>query len=127
MRRAYGLLPWGPIALGLVHMAATWRLFAALTPSALWFFDGGIVLVFTGALNLVNRAHGASAPALRWFCRGVNVVILCFATVSGLVDKASAVQLVVVVGLIGAITLLSFSQAALTPSSSTSISGSVRE
>jgi hypothetical protein len=115
MRGAYGLLPWGLIALGVLHMAATWRFFTTVTPSALWFFDGGIMLVFTGTLNLVNRAHGASAPALRWFCRGVNVVILCFATFSGLVGNASAVQLVLVVSLIGAIALLSFSQAAVTP------------
>lgn len=78
MRGAYGLLPWGLIALGVLHMAA-------------------------------------SPPALRWFCRGVSVVILCFATFSGLVGNASAVQLVLVVSLIGAIALLSFSQAAVTP------------
>ena len=65
MRGAYGLLPWGLIALGVLHMAATWRFFTTVTPSALWFFDGGIMLVFTGTLNLVNRAHGAVTPHQR--------------------------------------------------------------
>jgi hypothetical protein len=115
VRRAYGLLPWGLIALGLLHMAATWRLFPSLTPSALWFFNGGIMLLFTGVLNLINRAHGAGAPSLRWFCRGVNLVMLCFAALAGVVGKATAVQLAVILTLIGAITLLSAFRPALNP------------
>src|SRR5687768_11390967 len=99
MKRAYGTLPWGIIALGVLHMAATWKVYDALTPAALWFFNGGIVLVFTGAINLINRAHGAKTPALRWFCRAVNVVMLCFSTISGIVTGAGVVSLVVVLGL----------------------------
>lgn len=96
-------------------MAATWRLFPTLTQSALWFLNGGIVLVFTGVLNLINRAHGAGARSLRWFCQGVNLVMLCFAALAGVVGKASAAELAVVLTLIGAITLLSALQPALNP------------
>jgi hypothetical protein len=107
MNRVYGLLPWGIIGLGVLHMAATWRFYDELTTATLWFFNGGIVLVFTGVLNLINRRDGHRAPALRWFCRAVNVVTLCFATVSGVVGGASAAQMAFVIGLMGAVTLLS--------------------
>jgi hypothetical protein len=107
MNRLYAVLPWGIIGLGVLHMAATWRFYDDLTTASLWFFNGGIMLVFTGILNLVNRRDGDRAPALRWFCRAVNVVTLCFATVSGVVGGASAAQMAFVIGLIGAVTLLS--------------------
>ena len=61
MRRIYGILPWGMIALGILHMAATWR-YSALTASALWFFSAGIATVLAGSLNLLNHAYGAIAP-----------------------------------------------------------------
>jgi hypothetical protein len=112
MKRAYGLLPWGIIVLGVLHMAATWRFYDHLTPAALWFFNGGIVLIFTGALNLINRRHSAEVPALRWFCRGVNVVTMCFATISGLVGGASVIELIVVIGMMGTVTVLSFMRTA---------------
>jgi len=107
MNILYGLLPWGIIALGSVHMAATWRLYHELTPASLWFFNGGIVLVFTGVLNLINRHHGARVFAIRRFCLAVNVVMLCFASVSGVVGKASVASLIVVIGLMAAVTVLS--------------------
>jgi hypothetical protein len=59
MSRLYGVLPWGLIALGTLHMAATWRFYRELTSASLWFFNGGLVLVFAGVLNLINRRHGA--------------------------------------------------------------------
>lgn len=107
MMRAYALLPWGLIVLGVLHMGATFRFHSTLTPAALWFFNGGMVLVFTGVLNLINRRHGAEIAALRWFSVTVNVFLLGFATVSGLVSGAGLGELVVVVGLMAAITILS--------------------
>lgn len=108
MRRAYGLISWVIIALGLLHMAATWRVSNALTTSALWFFSGGIATVFTGAVNLLNRAYGAGAPGLQWFCKGMNVFMLCFTALSGVVGNASPSQMVVVVGLFAAVAILSW-------------------
>jgi hypothetical protein len=110
VRRAYGILPWGIIALGMLHMAATPSRFETLTPSAFWFFGGGFPLLFTGALNLLNRAYGAMAPGLRWVCRATNVAILAFASVGGLVTGASAAELAVVLGLMGTLTILSWTR-----------------
>ncbi len=65
MKRTYGALAYALIAPGIVHMAATPMPFAALNGSAFWFFNGGIVLLLTGAINLLNRAYGAIAPGVR--------------------------------------------------------------
>lgn len=108
MRRAYAVLPWFVAALGALHMGATWRFYTAMTPAALWFFNGGAVLVIGAVLNLVNGRYGADAPGLRWLCRGVNVFLLAFAAVSGVVDHANVADMVIVLGLLGAITALSF-------------------
>jgi hypothetical protein len=88
-------------------MAATWRLYYELTPASLWFFNGGIVLVFTGVLNLINRHHGAGVRAIRRFCFVVNLVMLCFASISGVVGGAGVTSLILVIGLMAAVTLLS--------------------
>jgi len=106
-RWAVAMPAWLVIVLGVFHMAATWRFYRELTPAALWFFNAGIVLVFTGALNLVAYRAGQVA-SVRWFCRCVNVVMTCFAAVSGVVSGGSTASLVVVLAVMGALTLLSF-------------------
>lgn len=108
MNRIYKTLPWGIIVLGALHMAATFKIYDAMTPAALWFFNGGIVLVVAGVLNFVNYRYGAEARGLRWFCRALNLVLLAFSVVSGIVDGASVASLIVVLGLLGGITVLSF-------------------
>lgn len=105
-RAAVAAPAWFAIALGVLHMAATWR-YKELTPAALWFFGGGLLMVFTGVLNLVAFRAGQVA-SLRWFCRGVNVVMTCFTLVSGIVSNASIATLAVIVAVMGALTLLSF-------------------
>ncbi len=110
MRKVYGVLGWGIIALGILHMASTPR---AVTASAVWFFSGGIVMVLTGALNLLSRAYGGTAPGLRWFCVGTNAVMTAFALVAGWVGRASVGQLATIVGWMGATTVLSFLRSAV--------------
>jgi len=107
VKRVYLALACGIIALGLVHMAATTRFFAALTQSALWFLSGGLVMVLTGALNLLNRSYGGVAPGLRWVSVAANVVMTTFALTAGLVGRASVVELLVIVGLLAGATVLS--------------------
>lgn len=108
MRRAYGIMPWGIIALGVLHMAATWGRFDTFNASALWFFSGGVALIFTGSVNLLNRAYGAIAPGLRWFCRAANLGMLAFTLLGGVVTHASGSQLAIIFGLMGTVTILSW-------------------
>ena len=115
MRRAYLVLAILVIALGLVHTAATFVFFDTLTSRAIWFASAGLVLVLQGALNILNRAYGSTAPGVMWTCVGANVVMAAFTTLAGIVDRASTAQLVVIVGLQLATLCLSWLPAARAP------------
>jgi hypothetical protein len=106
-RYVYAVLGWGIVALGVVHMAATFRIFGALTGAAIWFFTGGIAMVLTGGLDLLNRAYGAAAPGLRWFCIATNVAMTALSLVSGRVGRARLGELVFVVGWFAATAVVS--------------------
>jgi hypothetical protein len=107
MRTLYLVLAALVILLGLVHLAAAFALFDALTPRAIWFASGGVAIVLTGLLNLLNRAYGRSAPGVRWSAIGASAVMTAFAALAGVADAASGAQLLVIVGLMAAITLVS--------------------
>jgi hypothetical protein len=107
MRRAYFVLSVGVILLGMVHVAATPRYFARLTSAAVWFASGGLAMVLTGALNLLRRVYGDVAPGLRRVCVGANVGMTAFAVLAGYASRASAVEFLLVLGLLGGATLFS--------------------
>src|SRR5688572_19695459 len=108
MRRLYLVLAVLIILLGLVHLASTPQLFDALNSRALWFASGGLLLILTGVLNLLNRAYGAAAPGLRWATIATNAVMTAFAAIAGTVGAASGAQLVVIVGLMAATAFVSW-------------------
>ena len=107
MNYLYAILSWGIVALGVVHMLATFRLFHTLNGAALWFFSGGIALALTRAINLLRRVYGHIAPGLRRVCIGTNVMMTIFALLSGVVTHANISQLTLVLGLLGGATALS--------------------
>lgn len=114
MRLLYAFVSWGIVALGTVHMLATLYLFKTLTSAALWFFSGGIAMALTGAINLLNRAYGLSAPGIRAVSIVANIIMLAFATVSGVITGASIAEFMLVLGLVGGAAVLSPSRRALT-------------
>jgi len=116
MRRTYLVLGWAIVLFGGVHMFAATRVFSGVTAHALWFFSGGIAMSLTGALNLLNHSYGAAAPGLRRVCVAANLVMTAFGVAAGIVDKASAAALVIVLGLEGSVTLLSMLRGSLAPS-----------
>ncbi len=107
MRTLYLVLAALMILLGLVHLSATFALFDALTGRAVWFASGGVAIVLTGVLNLLNRAYGTTARGVRWSAIGANAVMTVFAALAGLAGAASDAQLVAIVGLMAATTLVS--------------------
>ena len=113
MKYLYAILGWGIVALGAVHMLATFRLNHALNSSSLWFFSGGIVLVLTGALNLLHRSYGHVAPGLKRVCVGTNIFMTIFGALSGVVSHAGIAGFTLVLGLIGGATALSLSRRVL--------------
>jgi hypothetical protein len=112
MKLLYAMTSWGIVVLGGVHMLATSR-FHALSSGALWFFSGGITLVLTGTLNLLNRRYGQIAPGLRRVCTGTNIVMTIFSVLSGIVTGAGAIGFTLVLGLIGGATVLSLTRRSL--------------
>jgi hypothetical protein len=113
MKQLYAVLSWGIVVLGSVHMLATFRVFHALTGSAIWFFSGGITLALTGALNLLHRRYGHLAPGLRRVCIGTNLIMTIFGVVSGIVMHATIAGFALVLGLIGGAGALSLTRRAL--------------
>jgi hypothetical protein len=107
MRVLYLVLAMLIVLLGVVHIAATFALFDSLTSRAIWFASGGVAIVLTGLLNLLNRAYGAAARGVRWAAFGANAVMTVFAALAGSAGAASGAQLVVIVGLMAAATLVS--------------------
>ena len=108
MSRIYALLAWLLIALAGLHMATTWRLSTATVFTRVWFFAAGIAMAEAGVMNLLNRGYGRTAPGLRWSTRGVNLVMLAFSAVAGALTGATAGEFVMILGLLGGVTLLSF-------------------
>ncbi len=88
-------------------MATTFLSFDTASSAALWFFSGGIAMVLTGVLNLLNRAYGGVAPGVRVASVGANVAMTVFAVVAGLIGRASPGSFAIIVGLVGGTTVLS--------------------
>jgi hypothetical protein len=112
MRAVYFVLSLCIVAFGAFHIAATPRLFSHLTTGAVWFASGGLAIILTGALNLLRRIYGETAPGLRLVCVLANIVMTSFALVAGYASRASVLEFVVVLGLLGGATVLSLLPAA---------------
>ena len=110
--RIYAVAAWLLIAIGVLHMATTWRLSAASPFTRVWFFGAGIAMVQAGALNLLSRRYGRDAPGLAWVTRGGNLFLLAFAAVAGAVTNATAAELALILGVLATVLLLSFLPAA---------------
>ena len=109
MHRVYAVFGSGIVALGLLHVLSMPR---NLTPHALWFASGGLAMILTGALNLLNRVYGTGASGLHWACVGANVIMVAFASLFGVVSRVTAGQFVSVVGLFVGATICSLSRRA---------------
>ncbi len=104
MRNLYAVLGWGIVALGILHMASTPR---ALTLSSMWFFSGGVAIALTGALNILSRSYGGTAPGLRWTCVATNAVMTVFTLIAGSLGHASVGALATIGGWMIATTVVS--------------------
>ena len=107
MSRLYLVLAVLVILLGVVHVSATAALFDALNSRAIWFAGGGLAIILTGVLNLLNRAYGAAARGVRWAAVGANAAMTVFSALAGVAGAASGAELVVIVGLMATTTLVS--------------------
>ncbi len=106
MKILYALVAAAILALGVLHMATTFRLASSLT-SKVWFFGAGIALALAGILNLLNRQYGLGAFGLRAVCIGTNIFMVCFASIAGRITGASLAEQVIMLAVLTLTVLLS--------------------
>lgn len=111
--RLYAVAGWAIVALGGLHMLATIRLSAATPAFRVWFFGSGLAMILGGALNLLNRAYGRSAPGLRIVCWIANLLLTLLGAVAGALTGASIAEYVVIMSLLGGAFVLSLNRSSL--------------
>jgi FtsH-binding integral membrane protein len=85
--RAYALVAWALVLVGVAHTALTVVAYQGITVEALWFAGTGICVIVAGAINLCVNAgiEGPGARALLILCASTTVVLaLLAAAFSGL-------------------------------------------
>jgi hypothetical protein len=117
INRAYAALSWLAIGLGVIHLMATPHYSAQLTQAGLWFASGGLVMILTGTLNLLNRAYGRAAAGLRRVSVAMNFAMTAFGVLMGIAGHPTLFQFAVVVGIFGGLTVSSLLRPALLPRS----------
>ena len=115
LHRVYAFFGGTIVALGGLHMLATFRLSASTPAFRLWFFGSGLAMALVGALNLLQRSYGHSAVGLRIVCRAANILLTGFAVAAGAFTGASTAEYIVIVSLVGGALILSFVPSAERP------------
>ncbi len=106
MKILYALFAAAILALGVLHMATTFRL--SSSPLAkLWFFGAGMAIALGGVLNFLNRQYGLAAFGLRAACIGTNLLLVCFLSIGGRVTGASVAGQVVMLTVLTSTLVLS--------------------
>src|SRR5215471_17833842 len=103
----YAVFAWLIVAIGTLHMLATFCLASGRALSKVWFFGSGIAIALVGALNVLHRTHGQSCLGLRMVCRAANVLLTSLSIVAGTVTGASVTQCCVAWLLLGGALILS--------------------
>ncbi len=114
MARLYLVLTLALGALGAVHILAALLRLWPLSANGVWFLSGGIAILLAATMNFLNRAYGrAAAPGIRPATVSANLLTFSSAILGGVATRATPIQLVLVLALTGALTLLSFTKSAL--------------
>ncbi len=106
LRFLYALFSFAIIAIGVLHMATTFRL-SGTTAAKVWFFGAGIALVLAGVLNLLNRQYGLRAFGVRATTIATNVFMLCFAGIAARLTNASAGEQIFLLSVLASTLVLS--------------------
>ena len=112
MHRLYAALAWSAIGLGVLHIAATPRYAHELNQAALWFVSGGLLMILTGILNLLNRTYGTVAPGVRRAAMATSAVTTAFGAVAGTLGQPTVLEFAVVISIFGGCTVCSALRAA---------------
>jgi len=106
MKILYAIVSAAILALGVVHMATTFRLSSSVV-FKVWFFGAGMAIALSGALNLLNRKYGLAALGLRVVCIVTNALMICLAGIAGRVTGASVWEQVIMLTVLTSALVLS--------------------
>src|SRR2546423_5506552 len=106
--RLYVILAWLITALGMLHMAATFRLPGPNPLGKIWFFGSGLAIALVGTLNLLHRTYGPLCFGVRVVTRGANLLLTFVAVVAGTITGATLVQRLVIWSLLIGVSVLSW-------------------
>jgi hypothetical protein len=73
--RLYFIAGWALVSVGALQVLFTPLRFRELSESAVWFCATGFLVIFTGALNLLNLENQAGQASLRRVCTLANGVV----------------------------------------------------
>jgi hypothetical protein len=70
------VIGWLLIAFGALHLSLTRKVHPNIDINAVWFASGGLMIIATGALNLLRVAYGSAAKGVHVVSVIANIVLL---------------------------------------------------
>jgi hypothetical protein len=79
MKTLYKVSTFLILALGVLHISLTPVLFHSLSPSALWFVSGGMMIIFVSFFNFILMSDAGKQRVVRILANSANLISLVFA------------------------------------------------
>lgn len=90
MKTLYKVSTFLILALGVLHITLTPLLFHSLTPGALWFVSGGLVIIFLSFFNFILMSDGGKHRIVRVLTHTANLTGLLFACAMLIIESRRA-------------------------------------
>ena len=87
MRTLYKVSTFLILALGVLHITLTPLFFRSLTPGALWFVSGGLVIIFLSFFNFILMSDGGKHRVVQMLTHTANLTGLLFACAMFIVES----------------------------------------
>jgi len=79
MKTLYKVSTFLILGLGILHISMTLVIFRSLTPGALWFVSGGMVIIFLSFFNFILMGEAGKQRIVRMLTHTANLIGLLFA------------------------------------------------
>ena len=90
MKTLYKISTFVILALGVLHVSLTPVLFRSLTPNALWFVSGGMVIIFLSFFNFILMGDAGQQRTVRMLTHTANLIGLVFAGAMLIIESRRA-------------------------------------
>ena len=90
MKSLYKISTFLILALGVLHISLTPVFFRSLTPGALWFVSGGMVIIFLSFFNFILMSDAGKQRVVRILTHTANLFGLAFACAMLIIESRRA-------------------------------------